>query len=210
VLGGVKLDPALQGERLRLTRRFEDGCWQLTLATSQGRPAYSAIADDAPWLPDFPTAAGAPGRAVEGQPIYDGLALFHGTAFQALRSLEGTPEGMSADVLGLTGLGWPDDTWQTDPAALDGMLQLGGRWSGQLLGGATLPMGFQTLYLAGRGPVHGTARAAVRTRQLRNSRAICDIALVSADGTLLAAFGGVDYLLRPDLAAGKERPGSPE
>jgi acyl transferase domain-containing protein/NADP-dependent 3-hydroxy acid dehydrogenase YdfG len=207
VLGGVRLDPALRGERLRLTRCFEDGCWRLTLAAGQGRPAYSAIADNEPWLPDFQTAVELPGRIVEGQSIYDGLVLFHGAAFQALRSLEGTPEGMSADVTGLTGLAWPDDAWQADPAALDAMLQLGGKWSQQLLGGATLPMGFQSLYLSGRGPLRGTVRATVRTRQLHNSRAVCDIALGDGIGTLLAAFSGVDYLLRPDLAAGQEQPG---
>jgi hypothetical protein len=116
---------------------------------------------------------------------------------------------MSAEVVGLTELGWPDDAWQTDPAALDAMLQLGLKWSQQLLGGATLPMGFQALYLGRRGPVRGTARATVRTRQLHNSRAVCDIALADTEGTLLAAFSGVDYLLRPDLATGRQRPGSP-
>jgi acyl transferase domain-containing protein/NADP-dependent 3-hydroxy acid dehydrogenase YdfG len=207
VLGGVKLDPLLQGESLRLTRRFEDGHWRMFLVTGQGQPAYSAIADFDPWTPDFPAVVESSGPPAGGRPIYDGHVLFHGPAFQALRSLEGTTEGMSADVVGLTELGWPDDAWQTDPAALDAMLQLGGKWSEQLLGGATLPMGFQTLYLAGSGPVRGTARATVRTRQLGNSRAVCDIVMADAQGTLLAAIGGVDYLLRPDFAAGRHQAG---
>jgi hypothetical protein len=209
VLGGVKLDPGLHGERLSLTGRFEDGSWRLSLTTAQGQRAYSAIADYSPWEPGFPAVVDSPGPPATGQPIYDGHVLFHGPAFQALRSLERTPEGMSADVVGLTGLGWPGDAWQTDPAALDAMLQLGGKWSQHLLGGATLPMGFQTLYLAGRGPLRGMARATARTRQLHHSRAVCDITLADAEGTLLAAFGGVDYLLRPDHATGQQRPGSP-
>lgn len=210
VLSGVRLDHRLRGESLRLSRRFGDGCWQLTLYSAQGQPAYSATADYTPWSPQGTAVAGPSSRPADGEQLYDGFALFHGPAFQALQSLEDDGDlGMSADIIGLTELGWPDEAWRTDPAALDAMLQLGVRWTGRLLEGAALPMGFEALHLASAGPMRGPMRASVRTRQIHHSRAVCDITLAGKDGTPLALLAGVSFVLRPDRVTVPRQPGDP-
>ena len=200
VLRGIKLDPALGGEFLRITRRYVDGAWKLELRDSSGAFFYSAIADFEVSSTATPIVEPARGPVSEDR-IYDGTLFFHGPAFQALRSLEpaGDGSGMSADLAGLIALGWHSGVWQTDPAAVDGMLQVGARWSGDVLGGATLPMGFQSFHVFEGGPAQGPLRATARTRQVLNSRVICDIALATHAGALVAALSGAEFVLRPDL-----------
>jgi acyl transferase domain-containing protein/NAD(P)-dependent dehydrogenase (short-subunit alcohol dehydrogenase family)/acyl carrier protein len=209
VLSGLRFAPGLPETLLHLTRRFEGGAWRLAMGSLDGQLAYSAAADFAPGPPDVAVPVAPSGRLVGGE-LYDGFVLFHGAAFQALRSLEEADgRGMCADVVGLTELGWPDEPWRTDPAALDAMLQLGAKWSEREVGGPTLPMGFQALRLSRGGPLRGPMRATVRTRELHHSRAVCDIALAGTDGTMLATLSGVDYLLRPDRAPGTSQRGEP-
>ncbi len=202
VLRGLKLDASLPGERLRITRRAADGGWRLELRGPGGALAYAASANFDSASPEPPISVVTSGTAVSDAQLYDGVELFHGKAFQALRSLEPAgDDGMSADLVGVRALGWQDEPWQTDPAAIDGMIQLGAKWSGKLLGGGALPMAFGAFHLLERGAATEPLRATARTRTLHNARVVCDIALATRSGRLVAVLSAIEFVLRPDLQA---------
>ena len=202
VLRGLKLDAGLSGERLRITRRAAEGGWRLELRGAGDALAYSATADLNSALPESPISVAPSGRPVADAQLYDGVVLFHGPAFQALRSLESAGEdGMSADLVGVRALGWQDEPWQTDPAAIDGMIQVGAKWSEKLLGGAVLPMAFGAFHLLEPGAATEPLRATARTRALHNARVVCDVALATRSGRLVAVLSAAEFVLRPDLQA---------
>jgi hypothetical protein len=201
VVRGIRLDPAMSGELLRITRREAESKWQLELRAPGNSNAlcYSATADFAPAPPERTAQVEPAGPSITGE-IYDGTVLFHGPAFQALRSLEALDGiGMSANVAGLSALGWSAEAWQTDPAAIDGMLQVGAKWSEKLLGGAVLPMAFESFHIFEPGAARGMLRATARTLHQRNSRVVCDVALAEPGGDLVALLSGAEFVLRPDL-----------
>jgi malonyl CoA-acyl carrier protein transacylase len=202
VLRGLKLDAGLSGERLRITRRAAEGGWRLELRGPGDALAYSAIADLNSAPPESPVSVSSTGTPVSDAQIYDGAVLFHGPAFQALRSLESAgDDGMSADLVGVRALGWQEEPWQTDPAAIDGMIQVGAKWSEKLLGGAVLPMAFGAFHLLEPGAATEALRATARTRALHNARVVCDVALATRSGRLVAVLSAAEFVLRPDLQA---------
>ncbi|MFA5912131.1 MAG: SDR family NAD(P)-dependent oxidoreductase [Burkholderiales bacterium] len=202
VLRGLKLAADLPGERLRVTRRAAEAGWQLELRASGDKLAYAATADFNSVPPESPLAVEPAGTPIADAQLYDGVVLFHGRAFQALRSLESAGEdGMSADLVGLRALGWQDEAWQCDPAAIDGMIQLGAKWSEKLLGGAVLPMAFGAFHLLQAGAAAEPLRATARTRALHNARVVCDVALATRSGRLVAVLSAAEFVLRPDLQA---------
>ena len=202
VLRGLKLDANLSGERLRITRRAADGGWQLELRAADDRLAYAATADFAAPPPAGPAAVESSGTPITDAQLYDGVVLFHGRAFQALRALEAAgDDGMSAELVGLRALDWQDEPWQSDPAAIDGMIQLGAKWSEKLLGGGVLPMAFGAFHLLERGVLAGPLRATARTRALHSARVVCDVALATRSGRLVAVLSAAEFVLRPDLHA---------
>jgi hypothetical protein len=131
--------------------------------------------------------------------IYDGTMLFHGPAFQTIRTVHGLgANGASATLAGLRDSGWPDEAWCTDPAALDGGLQVALLWARRRLGVGALPMavGACDVYVAG--PVEGPIQCVVRARQVESARAVCDIAVARSDGRLVAELHAVEMIARPD------------
>jgi len=137
--------------------------------------------------------------------IYDGELLFHGPRFLAIRSVDGiSVQGAAGTLLGVTELGWDNEAWCCDPAAVDGALQLAVLWAEQALGGASLPMGIDEVVLHRVGAVDPTVRGLVRSRRVLESRAECDIVLVDPDGSVRMELIGVALVRRPDLAV--ERP----
>jgi len=201
VLRGLKLDAGLSDERLRISRRAADGGWRLELRGRGDALAYVASADFESAAPESPISVEPSGTTASDAPLYDGVVLFHGPAFQALRALEAGEDGMSADLVGLRALGWQEEPWQTDPAAIDGMFQLGTKWSEKLLGGAVLPMAFGAFHLLEPGAAAEPLRATARTRTLHNARVVCDIALATRSGRLVAVLSAAEFVLRPDLQA---------
>ncbi|MEW2546752.1 SDR family oxidoreductase [Streptomyces sp. NPDC047002] len=140
------------------------------------------------------------GPAAEGLgEVYDGRVLFHGPRFQALRSvLLVSAHGAEATVAGVRELEWPGGHWHTDPAAVDGALQLALLWARQALGGATLPMAVAECRVHRGGPVEGTVRCVVRGRKVHETGARCDAALLGQDGTPWVELLGVELVRRPD------------
>jgi NAD(P)-dependent dehydrogenase (short-subunit alcohol dehydrogenase family) len=150
---------------------------------SDGAPARPNIAVD-PW---------------QSQEIYDGHVLFHGPAFQAIRSMEGASQQGSIGALAtLSELGWQVEDWLSDPAVVDGALQLAVLWAKRVLGGATLPTAIRHYQLFRDIPVEGPIRCVARAVEVRGSRATCDIELFAADGTSIAELRGVETHLRPE------------
>ncbi|WP_437578421.1 SDR family NAD(P)-dependent oxidoreductase [Sorangium sp. So ce887] len=139
-----------------------------------------------------------------GGDLYDGRTLFHGRDFQVIRQLDGVSrEGIVGTVVGLREAGWVSQPWKTDPAALDGGLQLATLWTQHVLGGAALPMSVGALHTFAEGPSDGPLRAVVRGQIVARDRTKADIAFVDHEGTLVAELRDVQYVLRPDTARGQ-------
>ncbi|MBB5120207.1 hypothetical protein AF335_17260 [Streptomyces eurocidicus] len=151
-----------------------------------------------PGLPPWPHAR-----------IYDGELLFHGPLLHALASVEGVgPAGARGTLAGLAALGWPGDTWQTDPAVLDGALQLAVLWAREALGHATLPMAVGTFRPYLLGPAPGRVTCRVLPVRVAGDHARCHLRLTDRDGAPFADLLDVELVRRPDVpAAGDSRGG---
>ena len=145
------------------------------------------------------------------RPLYDGRVLFHGPRFQLISQLEGiSDQGAAGHLTGLLSSHWGGSAgeaqaWQTDPAALDGALQLAVIWSARVLGGPTLPTSVGSLTLHGEqpgtGPLHGTLVA----RSVSGARALSDVILRDSSGHLVAELQGVEMHLLPARASVESR-----
>jgi acyl transferase domain-containing protein len=130
--------------------------------------------------------------------LYDGQVLFHGPSFQALRTLHGVSDsGAAADVAGVAELRWPGGPWRTDPAAIDGGLQLALVWAERVLGGPSLPMSVRECRIHRDGPADGPLRCVLRAVRTAHAHAECDIALLDRDGMARAELLGVTVVARP-------------
>ncbi len=140
------------------------------------------------------------GEPLDHGEVYDGVMLFHGPRFQVL---DGSPvltaDGATGVVLGLRAVGWPDGPWHTDPAVVDGALQLAGLWAARRLGGAWLPMSVGRLLLGRDGPVSAPVRCAVRVEDTERDAVTCDAMLVDQAGELVAELADVVIVRRPDV-----------
>jgi hypothetical protein len=131
--------------------------------------------------------------------IYDGDVLFHGSDFQVIRELQGiADDGIAATLNGTTKAGWTGEPWHTDPAALDGGLQLALLWSRHALGGAALPMSVGSLKTYTDGPPDGPFTATLKGEVKGRDRAVSDIVFTDQDGTVVAELTGVETILRPN------------
>jgi hypothetical protein len=147
------------------------------------------------------------GGPITGESVYDGAVLFHGPELQVLRRVEGLSRyGAEARVVGVRATGWPDGPWWTDPAAIDGALQVAVLWARRATGDATLPMGVDALRVHRAGPAPGALRCLVRATSIATDQTRCDIALLDEDGQVRTELLGVSLIRRPDLAS---MPGTP-
>lgn len=147
-----------------------------------------------PWTPATGTYTGA---------IYDHPALFHGPRFRTLRRVDALSDaGADARVVGLRDMSWPGDRWWTDPAAVDGALQLAVLWASHAIGRATLPMGVDTVRVHRSGPASGSLRCLVRAGAVAGEQVTCDVLLLDEDGQPRAELLGVNLISRPDQASG--------
>lgn len=192
VLHRVGLD-RFNGDGHRLTVTVTE---TLQLVGDDGTRHFQATADfDEAGADDWTKPLGL--ESYNG-PVYDGDVLFHGPRFQAIESLRGVSgAGAAATVLGARALGWPGAAWSTDPAAVDGGLQLAVLWANRVLGGASLPMSVSGFRVHRAGLLDGPAQCLVRGRTVRRDVAECDVALV-VDRAVHVELLGVS-LVRPAL-----------
>jgi hypothetical protein len=130
--------------------------------------------------------------------VYDGKVLFHGADFQVITKMQGIGDnGIAATLNGTIDAGWTKENWQTDPAALDGGLQLALLWSQRALGGPSLPMAVGAMHAytdaPAPGPLNATLKGAVKGRD----RAISDIVFTDTEGAVVAELRGVETILLP-------------
>jgi hypothetical protein len=140
--------------------------------------------------------------------IYDGHALFHGPTFQVIDALDGVDaEAASAHLRGARFVdGWPSLGWKTDPAALDGALQLPLVWAREQLGGAMLPSRVHRVRSYQPGLATTLLRGVLTRRDVQPTRVVSDVALIDAEGRLFAELIGIETHLRPDDASATPRP----
>jgi acyl transferase domain-containing protein len=168
----------------------------LDLRDEAGVPHYRAsvvvgsLPAPGPWAP--------PAGLVPQDCPYDGSTLFHGPRFRAIRAQPGVcSAGAECTVAGVHALGWDEATWQVDPAALDGGLQLAVLWAQQAGAGSTLPMAIRECRVYRYGAVEDEVRCVVLARQADDSTAVCDVALIDSDGSPRVELLGVQLVRRP-------------
>jgi hypothetical protein len=125
--------------------------------------------------------------------------LFHGRTFQVIEDLEGvSDDGIAARLTSTADAGWTSEDWQTDPAALDGGLQLALLWSARVLGGASLPMGVGSFLTYADGPTNGPLRAVLKGTKRGRDKTVADITFTDESGAVVHELKGVEAILRPD------------
>jgi malonyl CoA-acyl carrier protein transacylase len=131
-----------------------------------------------------------------------GDALFHGPAFQCI---QGTPtlgaDGIEGTLLGARGMGWRDaDSFVTDPALLDGALQLAVTFCKGATGGSSLPTALGRLRWLVDGPPAGSLRCIVRSRARSRDHTSSELAIVRTTERgeeIVAEIAGLDLHVLP-------------
>jgi 3-hydroxymyristoyl/3-hydroxydecanoyl-(acyl carrier protein) dehydratase len=189
----VVIDSVGSGEGRQMTR-------QLTLQltnTATGRAHYRCTAHMTPTAPsavDF--ADSNPAIAVDSEPwsseIYFGDVLFHGPAFRVIEEIVAVSElGIDARCWGVRAVGWPNETWTSDPALLDGALQLALLWTERQLGLPSLPTGIGMVRLLSE-PTFGQHTMSLVGRRTAAHMVVCDVEIRSAAGHVVAQLEGIE------------------
>ena len=119
------------------------------------------------------------------------------TSNAPIEDIEGFgPKGISGTLSGVNAKGWPGG-WHTDPAALDGGLQLAVLWDREMLDGAFLPTGIGAYVPHQRANADGPLRCIVSGKTVGKDRSITDILFTDADGLPVAELRGVETHRRP-------------
>jgi hypothetical protein len=181
----------------------------LELLDEAGRPHYRASAA-VPALPAGPAGPAGPASGTWAPPAglvplahpYDGVTLFHGPRFQAIRPdpVVG-PAGAQGTVTGSRALGWEESSRHLDQAAIDGGLQLAVLWARQAGAGSTLPMAIAECRVHRPGVLEAEARCVVVARRADEFTAACDVALIDPDGSPRVELLGVQLVRRPEATS---------
>ncbi len=190
----VRVRPQSNGDRAILG---------LELVDADGQPRYSARGVAMP-------EPASPGKMPERPPgltpfdgvVYDGVTLFQGGAFQVI---VGAPDfgdaGVEAVLQGAAARGWNEGAWQTNPALLDGGLQLASLWTLQGEGGIALPTSLGTFRRFSRGLAVSPLRARLVGTTRAADRSLCSITFVDASGAVFAELRGVEMHVLPGARA---------
>jgi len=195
VLRGVTLhDFEQQGDPMLVRcAPTEDQLDRLTCTLSDSsEPAayYSATVEMCSGATIAPASPTAPigGRQLNRDTCYNSDALFHGPAFQVIQNVDCQASSATASLYGLTTAGWLGEGWATDPAALDGCLQLALVWSFEQLGRKVLPLRVGEVVRYRAGALGEELRCVLSNGDAKNNRAVCDLDLVDADNQLVVSI----------------------
>ncbi|MBC7174159.1 MAG: polyketide synthase dehydratase domain-containing protein, partial [Polyangiaceae bacterium] len=171
--------------------------YSLVLMGAGGERHYSANAVLHAAPQGAPVAIPATASLEPGKGEVYGGVLFHGREFQAIRELEGVSrEGGAARLVGAQALGW-QGAFETDPALLDGGLQLALLWTEHAIGGASLPTSVQGFHVYSQGLAEGDLRCILTARETNAARGICDLFFVDQGGKPVAELRGVQTHVLP-------------
>jgi acyl transferase domain-containing protein/NADP-dependent 3-hydroxy acid dehydrogenase YdfG len=180
VLKGITLSGFAEGLPARLTvgcRAVNGSGAEIELVAPDDSIAYSCVAD---WGPRSPVELPALELSVfDGDTPYAARSLFHGPPFQVVARVDGIGDrGIRGVLRGVHEMKWSGEPWLTDPAALDGVLQLSVLWIERMLGLRALPTSIGSLRLHGppvRGPVHcSIAVSDANDLRMRGDAVVCD------------------------------------
>jgi hypothetical protein len=172
----------------------------LKLTDEQGRIRYDAsvAVDEA-----YPGVAMAPSAGIDPVPasVYGDGRLFHGPAFQTIESLGVFGAQGGGAVIGSTvDRSWPCGDWLTDPAALDGALQLARLWVAERGGGLSLPVRIGACHVARRARPGQTYVCRLQSRIVDAWRSQHDLELMLGD-ELAISLSGLEMYRTKDNAA---------
>jgi hypothetical protein len=177
---------------------------ELKLFDESDKPRYAAVVEmggaaipPQQQLPEAP--ASGEGTIWSVGQIYSEV-LFHRAPFAAIRSLDPVfDESASAVLSGLEAAGWPAGGWCSDPALVDGGLQLACVWGRRVLGGVPLPTSIGRLDLYRTGPVEEPVRCILRGRRTGQRKVLVELAYLTEAGALLVMVRDLEMHLPPGL-----------
>ncbi len=210
VLSGLVADQFQRGGDMQLavtvvhSETSVDGCsigMELT-ESSTGRTHYRCTATlrvepspPGPQRTDPAQRSDDPGSG-GGEPwtgeVYFGETLFHGPAFRVIDDVPRVTEhGMDAVLWGVLAVNWPNEPWVSDPALIDGALQLALLWTERQLGSPSLPTAIANVRLCAP-PTRGRHTATLVGRRATANMVVCDVSIWSATGALVAQLDGIE------------------
>jgi len=143
---------------------------------SAGTHEHSAVADGEPWTSE----------------IYRDDVLFHGPAFHVIEEITDVSDlGLTASCWGVRAVGWRTEPWASDPAVLDGALQLALLWTRRQLGLASLPTAIGAVRLFSA-PKFGQHAMSLVGRRTSSHMVVCDVEIRSATGDVVAQLDGIE------------------
>jgi acyl transferase domain-containing protein/NADP-dependent 3-hydroxy acid dehydrogenase YdfG len=198
VLNKLVLPRLASGGHLLTILGAEQGeALEVDLLGESGQRHYRASVVAAPPSPTL--AWNTPAGLVPLPSPYDDDTLFHGPRLRVIRP---APEVGTAGAAGVIAssraLGWERRSWQLDPAAVDGALQLAVLWARHAGAGRTLPMAIGECRVYRPGAADDEYRCVVLARRVTDSGASCDVALIGTGGTPWLELLGVELVRRPD------------
>ena len=197
VTGTTPVDPATDGAQPDTVQQL---ALQLTNVAT-GRAHYRCTAHLSQRAPEpnpLSDVGGDGGGDLEpwSAEIYDGDVLFHGSAFRVIEEIAGvSADGIDASCWGVRAVGWPNEAWNSDPALLDGALQLALLWTERQLGLPSLPTGIGQVRLFSE-PTFGQHTLSLIGRRATAHMVVCDVEIRSADGTIVAQLIDVETHVR--------------
>lgn len=205
VLRGLRLERwDERGERLELRAELElppGACarpldaqsFSLALRDAAGALRYRGhVRCSREPVPPQPLEAPGALRDWDG-PLYGPGRLFHGPMFQVMKAAACGPAGARAALRGGADAGWSGLAWRTDPALVDGALQLVGVWAQHQHGGAWLPTAVGALQSYAPGVLRGSFEAVLRGRRSEPDHVVADVWVHTADGTVVAELLEVEF-----------------
>jgi hypothetical protein len=130
--------------------------------------------------------------------MYSRERLFHGPDFQVIQSVKGiSRSGIAAIVSGTEAMGWQGGPWLTDPAAMDGGLQLMLLWSAEYMTQQCLPLGIGEFRQYADPPPGVPLHCVVRTKQSSTLHANFDMVLTLPDERPVARLSDVQMYVVP-------------
>ncbi len=131
--------------------------------------------------------------------VYEEGRLFHGPQFHVLTDLKSLGEGGGVAALkGLKQMDWPEEDWSSDPAAMDGALQVSLLWGLDLLGAQTLPMRVANFIPFVDEPSDEPLVCYVRRKKHNRKQIVADVLLTTEAGNPLCELHGVEMFAVPD------------